>query len=204
MTPLLVTLLPTPQRRRLDHVDLAAPPERVWQTLAHADLERLPIVHLLRTLLARRGAAARPEPLRLSDFRSRPGQPGVQVLHEEAPARLLLGAIVVPQRSRLSWLHVAGVEAFGAFDDPGAVKIGWALELLARGKDDTRLMVEQRISATDAAAWRRFRWWSAGLGPLERLVQRRWFAALAREFGATELRQRAPSRPAHAAAAAHS
>jgi hypothetical protein len=64
-------------------------------------------------------------------------------------------------------------------------------------------MVEERISATDAAAWRRFRWWSAGLGPLQRLVQRRWFAALAREFGATELRQ-AASRPARADAAAHS
>lgn len=188
MKPSIATLLSTPARRRVDHVDLAAPPGRVWRAVSLGNLGRLRAVKLLLRLGALRNPGqSGPTSLRLSELRSTPLQPGLQLLVEDAPRCLIFGAIVDVKARRTAWVHVANLDEFSRFNEPGAVKLAWSVELQPRGARDTRLILERRVAAIDAGAWTRFAWWWLGLGPLERLVQRRWFAALVREFGAAEL-----------------
>ena len=129
--PMLDQLIPTPRLLEVDHVDLAAPPERVWQLVRYGNLARSPLIHglfELRALPERLGGKHRPTTLRIDDLRSSAEQPGFQVLLEEAPQEVAVGAIGKVWHGEIPFVHVADAAAYAAFGEPDFVKVAWALD----------------------------------------------------------------------------
>ena len=81
-------LVPNPGLVEIDRVDLAAPPEQVWQRVRHAALAHAPATRALfalRTLFDRATNHSAPTGLKLDDLRSSPEEPGFRVLIDEPP-----------------------------------------------------------------------------------------------------------------------
>jgi hypothetical protein len=94
---MLDQLIPTPRLLEVDHVDLAAPPARVWQLVLNGDLARSPLIHALfelRALPARLAGKHEPSSLRIDDLRSTTEHPGFQLLLEVAPHFFSVGLSV--------------------------------------------------------------------------------------------------------------
>jgi hypothetical protein len=47
-------LIPAPRLVEVNHVEIAAPPERIWDAIRHGDLGNLPVVRALFALRTRR------------------------------------------------------------------------------------------------------------------------------------------------------
>ncbi len=186
-------LLPTPRKVELDHVDLAVTPALAWERVRHADLAASPLVRALfrlRTLPERLGGEA-PEPFsaRLDDLRSSPERPGFQILADAPPREVAVGAIGKVWQLEIPFVHVAGAEAFGAFDEPGYVKVAWAIRVLPRGERDARVEFELRVDATDEASWAKFRRYFMVIGPGSHFIRRSLLTSLARELGSPDARE---------------
>ena len=85
-------------------------------------------------------------------------------------------------RLRIPFVHVDGAEAFAAFAEPGFVKVAWAIRVSPLD-GGTHLELELRVSATDDAAWRRFRRYFRLIGPASRFIRRSLLRVLLRELG---------------------
>ncbi|HEX7184669.1 MAG TPA: hypothetical protein VF756_22785, partial [Thermoanaerobaculia bacterium] len=96
-TTALDRLIPAPRRVEVDQIDLAAPPARVWELVRHGDLARSPLVRALfavRTLPSRlAGERAAGASLCMADLVSSPEHPGFQILVDEPPHEVAVGAI---------------------------------------------------------------------------------------------------------------
>jgi hypothetical protein len=180
-------LIPVPGLLDEEYVALAAPPERVWERVRHGELARSPVVKALfalRTLPDRlKGREPEPFSLRIDDMVSTPGQPGFQVLIENPPHEVCVGAIGRVWEPNIPFVHVADAGAFEAFDEPGYVKVAWALKVAPIQAKHAGLTLELRVAATDEASWRRFRRYFRLIGPGSRFIRKSAFRALARELG---------------------
>ncbi len=183
----LDSVVATPRLVEIDRVDLAAPPGQVWPRVRHAALAQSPVARALfalRTLMDRTDAASRaPGGVRLDDLTSSPERPGFQILVDDPPREVVVGAIGQVWRLRIPFVHVDGADAFAAFAEPGYVKVAWAIRVSPLGEGATHLELEVRVSATDDAAWRRFRRYFHVIGPPSRHIRRSLLRALAREMG---------------------
>lgn len=157
-------LIPFPRRLELGTVDLAIAPELAWELVRHGDLGSSPFVRALFAMgtLARRLAPSAAAPskypeLRLDDLGSTAVDPGFQILADEAPAEVAVGAIGKVSKCEIPFAHVPDAEAFEALAEPGVVKVAWALQLEPLGADGTRVVFEIRADATDDASWGKFR-----------------------------------------------
>ena len=96
-TTMLEDLVPTPRKLEVNAVDLAAPPTVIWNHIRHADLADSPLVRALfalRTLPSRLGGRTAELPgIHIDDLRSTAERPGFQLLGEEPPRELTVGAI---------------------------------------------------------------------------------------------------------------
>jgi hypothetical protein len=189
-------LIPVPGLLEEEHVDLAVPPEAVWERVRRGDLARSPFVQALftlRTLPDRlRGKESGPASLRLDDLVSTPERPGFGILVEDPPREVCVGAIGRVWEPDIPFVHVADANAFHAFDEPGYAKVAWALQVAPRGGDGARLTLELRVAGTDEKAWGRFRRYFHLIGPGSRFIRRSAFRGLARELGRP--RDREPER----------
>jgi hypothetical protein len=187
-------LLPAPRLREISHVDLAAPPARVWEQIRHEDLARAPSIRALfalRALPSRLlGRAPERAELRLDDLVSTPERPGFQVLADDPPREVAVGAIGKVWRGEIPFRHVEDEAAFAAFTESGYVKVAWALTVAWLGQEDSRLTVEVRVSATDDASWEKFQRYFRFIGPGSRFIRHAALASLARELGTPEGRER--------------
>lgn len=195
----LDALIPAPRLLERDHVDLAAPPERAWDEVRHGDLARSPFARALfavRTLPERvRGRDQREPVLRMDDLRSTVDRPGFQVLVDDPPREVAVGAIGKVWELEIPFVHVAGAEAFAAFEAPDEVKVAWALRVTPLGARDSRLELELRVDATSEAAWERFRRYFRWVGPGSHFIRRSVLASLRRELGSPEDREEDRSLP---------
>ena len=66
------------------------------------------------------------------------------------------------------------------------MKVAWAIRLSPLDEGSTHLELEVRVSATDDAAWRRFRRYFHLIGPGSRYIRRSLLRALGRELGRAE------------------
>jgi hypothetical protein len=168
-------LIAKPRRREIDTVDLAAPPERVWELVRHGNLGQSLIARMLfalRTVPDRiANRAVEPPVLRLDDLRSSALKPGFQILIDDAPHEVAVGAIGKVWQLAIPFAHVSNAEAFGGFTEPGWVRVAWALRVLPRGTG-SRLELEVRVDATDDASWNKFRWYFRLIGPFSRWIRR--------------------------------
>lgn len=180
-------LIPNPRLVDIDRVDLAAPAAQVWQRVRHAALAHSPVTRALfalRTLVDRGGETApAPAGVRLDDMRSSIERPGFQILVDDPPREVAAGAIGQVWRLRIPFVHVDDAAAFRGFATPRYVKVAWAVRVSPLGPARSHLEIEVRVTATDEAAWRKFRRYFRLIGPASRFIRRSLLGALAREFG---------------------
>ena len=180
-------LIPHPRLVEVAHVDLAAPAAQVWARVRHAALGHSPATRALfalRTLIDRgRDAVPARAGVKLDDMRSSVDHPGFQVLADDPPREVAVGAIGQVWRLRIPFVHVAGPREFLAFSSPHYVKVAWSIRVLPLDPASARLEVEVRVTATDDAAWRKFTRYFTLIGPASRFIRRSLLRALAREFG---------------------
>ena len=171
-------LIPAPRHVEVDSVDVAAPPDRVWNEVRHGDLGRSSLIRALFQLRTREAAPA----LRLDALRSSADEPGFQILSETPPSSVTAGAIGQVWKLDIPFVHVPDADAFRAFDAPGEVKVAWAIDLEAID-GGTRVWIEVRVDATDDDAWKKFRRYFHVIGPASRFIRRSLLSALRRELG---------------------
>jgi len=177
-------LIPAPRLLEIDHVDVAADPQRAWERVRHGDLANSPVARALFALreIPERLAGRRPDTrLRLDDLVSTPERPGFGVLVDDPPEEVAVGAIGQVWKPEIPFVHVADAAQFAAFSQPGYIRVAWALRVLRPGHDVTRIELELRVDATDEAAWRRFRAYFRLIGPASRFIRRSGLAAVAHD-----------------------
>lgn len=193
MTTALDRLIATPRKMEVDRVDLAAPPERIWEIVRYRDLARPWLVRVLfavRALPSRLvGKAAVRASLRIDDLVSSPQAPGFQVLADEPPHEVVVGAIGKVWRPEIPFVHLDNAEAFSTFEEPGFVKVAWAVRLSPLGEGHTRLVFELRVDATDDGSWKKFCRYFRVIGLGSRFIRRSLLAGLARELGRPESKE---------------
>jgi hypothetical protein len=181
-------LIPVPRKLEVDRVDLAAPPQAVWEYVRHANLAESPLVRALfglRELPSRlRGAPIETPDVRIDDLRSTPDRPGFQLFDDDVHGEVLVGAIGKVWHLDIPFLHVADARAYREFSDPGWVKVAWTMRVEPLEERATRFVVEVRVDATDDASWTKFtRYWRF-VGPGSHFIRRTLLAHLRRRFGA--------------------
>lgn len=181
-------VLPTPRLVEVDSVDLAGPPAEIWPVVRHGDLgQRSALVRALFAIrtLPDRLSGARPDPpvLAIEGLRSSADRPGFQILIDEPPHEVVVGAIGQVWQLEIPFVHVDGPAAFAAFDAHDQIKVAWAVRVEPRGVRDTRLTIEVRVDATDDDAWRKFRAYFLVVGIGSRFVRKTLLAGLAAERG---------------------
>jgi Polyketide cyclase / dehydrase and lipid transport len=186
----LERVLPSARLIEQNLVDLAVPPEQAWALIRHRDFARMWIA---RALFAIRSVPSRltggePEPagLRIDNLTSTPEHPGFQVLVDHPPREFVVGAIGKVWRANIPFVHVPTADAFAAFDEPGYIKVAWAMQFSPLRERTTRLVLEVRVDATDETSWRKFRQYFRFIGPASRFIRRALLASLAREHGTLE------------------
>jgi hypothetical protein len=184
-------LIPRPALLELDGVDVAAPAGEAWEALRHGDLGRSALSRALFSLRTLPGRLVGRTParvaLRIDDLGSTPARPGFQVLHDEPPAEVVVGAIGKVWRLAIPFVHVADADRYAAFASPGFVRVAWAIRVAPKGHDRSRVELEVRADATDPASWRKFRLYFALVGPWSRWIRRSLLSSLARQECAPSL-----------------
>lgn len=190
-------ILPEPALVEHHHVDVAAPAARVWHHARHLDLARIPWIRMLfalRTLPDRISGRNAPLHVRIDDLESSRDAPGFQILSDDPPYEVTVGAIGKVWRPTIPFVHVEGAEAFANFAERGFVKVAWAIRVVPRPPDTMptdgcRVEVEVRVRATDPASWRLFKRYFRVIGPASRLIRRSALTYLARDVELAECRE---------------
>jgi hypothetical protein len=190
-------ILPEPALVERHHVDVAAPAKRVWRHARHLDLARIPWVRMLfalRTLPDRIAGRDAPLHVRIDDLVSSRAAPGFQILSDDPPYEVTVGAIGKVWRPTIPFVHVDGAEPFANFAQRGFVKVAWAIRVVPRPPKSMpvggcRVEVEVRVRATDPASWRLFERYFRMIGPASRLIRRSALTQLAREVESAEQRE---------------
>ena len=177
-------LIPDPHLVELHRVRIAAPTALVWQKVRHSALAQAwPIRALfaLRNAMVREDSGSSPT-IRIDDFHSSEDRPGFQILVDDPPRELVVGAIGKVWRLRIPFVHVPTSHDFASFGEPGFVKVAWALRVRPSDTPDScQIEIEVRVHATDVPSWRKFRLYFAAIGPFSRYIRRSLLKTLARE-----------------------
>ena len=176
-------LIPDPHLVELDRLRVSAPAEAVWETARHSALAQAwPIRALfaLRSAMMRDSAGSSPT-IRIDDLRSSADRPGFQILIDDPPRELAVGAIGKVWRLKIPFVHVAGAQDYALFRQPGFVKVAWALRVTPLDTPDAcHVEIEVRVHATDKPSWRKFRCYFWVIGPFSRFIRRSLLKAIAR------------------------
>ncbi len=184
----LQRLIPLPHLLEIDRVDVPAPAAEVWDSLRHGELTRsIPIRTLfwLRSLASLKSAGDQVS-IRIDTLRSSREHPGFQVLVDEPPHELAVGAIGKVWQLDIPFVHVGDDQAYSAFSQPGFIKVAWAIRVLPRGAERCHVELEVRVAATDADSWRKFRRYFRVVGPFSRFIRHSLLRALARQMTASD------------------
>jgi hypothetical protein len=177
-------LIPEPGLREVDSVELAMPAAEAWELVRHADIADSAVLHALFAIrtLPDRLRRRTPDPIvtGLDDFASTPERPGFQVLVDDPPHEVAVGAIGAVWRPRIPFVHVDDATAFAAYATPGVVRVAWSISVQAFGPDTSMVRLEVRVDATDPESWRRFTRYFRFIGPESRFLRRRLLSQLAR------------------------
>ena len=185
---LLDRFIPAPEVAEHHQVRIAAPADVVLATAKGLQLLNSGLVRAVFKLRAivlggRPDSRRHPKPL-LEQMQSI----GWVVLAEKAGREVVLGAVTKPWEAEPVFRSISGGE-FGAFREPGYVKIAWTLRAEPLGEGASVFHTETRVSTTDPETTKRFRrYWSyvapgvelirlAMLKPLKKAAERRADAA---------------------------
>jgi hypothetical protein len=185
-------LMPTPALAEIDHVDVAAPAARVWDAVRHLDLAGSALVRALfalRTLPGRLHGERAALRLRLDDLVSSPDHPGFQILVDDPPREIVVGAIGKVWQLDIPFVHVNDAIAFAAFNEPDFAKVAWAIRVIPEAEESTRVELELCVDTTDQDALKKFRRYFRVIGPASRFMRHVLLAQLVRELGTPEQRE---------------
>jgi hypothetical protein len=186
-------LLPLPGLLETDYIDVAAEPARVWEIIRHGDLSRSPLVRALFALRALPGRLvgkpAEPSAILLDHLSSSPEKPGFQILVDEPPREVTVGAIGKVWQPDIPFVHVADAAAFEAFAQPGFAKVAWSIRVEPRGDRDARVIVEVRAMTTDPASWPKLARYFRVIGPGSHFIRRSLLAHLGKQLGSPEAKE---------------
>lgn len=189
----LESVIPVPRRVEVDEVIVGASAWQVWSAIRHGDLAGSPLLRALfwlRTLPDRvAGKPSEELSFRIDDLRSSAAHPGFQVLLEQAPYELVVGAIGKVWEPKIPFVHVADAAAYAHFQEPDFVKVAWALRVEPHGHDAAQVTFELRVSPTDEAVWPKFERYFAIIGPASHFIRRTLLARLVRTLGTPEARE---------------
>ena len=186
---ILDRLIPKPAMAEIDTAELAVDGNRAWKAVRALDLAQSTFVRTLfavRTIPDRLKGRQAQLRLRLDDLVSTPDKPGFQVLAEDAPHEIAVGAIGKVWRPVIPFVHVPDAAAFAAFSQEGYIKVAWALRVLAEGERTSRVEFELRVVATDDDAWKKFTRYFRLIGPGSHFIRRVLLAQLERDLGTPE------------------
>jgi hypothetical protein len=186
---MLDRFLPEPRFVEVDHVDVAAPPDKAYAAARHFDLARSSFIRglfVLRTLPERltRLDPSWPLVLRLDDIGRGP-EPGFRLLADEPGIGFAIGAIGRFWETEIPFADVTP-ETFADFDEPGFGKVAWAILFRPWGDGGTRITFELRVSATSDEAWSKQRRYFRLIGPFSHFIRRDALALLAQDLGGFE------------------
>jgi hypothetical protein len=182
-------LIPKPALREIDCVELAVNAERAWRAVRELDLAQSTLVQTLfgiRTLPDRLKANNPQLRVRLD---TSPNRPGFQILAENPPHEVVVGAIGKVWRPVIPFVHMADAAAFAAFSEHEYIKVAWALRIFPEGECTSLVEFELRVAATDETAWKKFTRYFRLIGPGSHLIRRVLLAQLQRELGTPESEQ---------------
>jgi hypothetical protein len=176
-------LIPNPELLEIDRVDIAAPAAHVWHLVREGNLASSTATRVLFRLrvLASRDAHPSQLTVRIGAMRSSPEHPGFQILADDPPNEVAVGAIGKVWKLDIPFVHVADDLAYSRFDEPGFIKVAWAIRVVPRGPESSHVELEVRVAATDVASWRKFKRYFRVIGPFSRYIRRSMLRALARD-----------------------
>jgi hypothetical protein len=96
---------------------------------------------------------------------------GWRVLAEKPGREIVVGAVTQPWLPNVVFRGLAP-EEFGAFREPGYVKIIWTLRADPVGDTESIFRTETRVTTTDPTARAKFRWYWARFSPGIVLIRR--------------------------------
>ena len=170
------------------HIRVAAPPAITFEAAGQQDLLGLPLVRLIITAREIALGATRDDRVQPRGLLAAVRSLGWGALAEVPGREIIMGAVTKPWEANVTF-HALAPREFAAFDEPGFVKIAWALRADPAGDDASVFRTETRAVATDAVARARFRrYWAfaspgialirrLSLRPLKREAERRYAAA---------------------------
>jgi hypothetical protein len=181
-------LMPEFRLRQVDHVAVAAAPERAWETIEAFDASSIPHVRWLfdmrlvpAVVSARLRGKPAPERARLT-LRDAGVVPGFFRL-EEPGREICVGSIGKFWKSNIEYAPDAQ-RRFQTFAEPGFGKLTWSLRVDPRAGGGSWITFDLRVGATDDKAWRTFgRYWLL-IGQFSHLIRRGLLGALERQLGA--------------------
>jgi hypothetical protein len=185
-------LIPNPALRDTDGVEVAVNADRAWDVVRQLDLAQSTLVRTLfaiRTIPDRLQGKRPKIGLRLDDLTSTPDCPGFQVLAEDPPREVAVGAIGKVWRPAIPFVHVPDAEAFAGFSEKGYVKVAWTLRVVPESDAASRVEFELRVGATDEEAWKNFTHYFRLIEPGSRFIRRVLLAQLERDLGTPESEQ---------------
>ncbi|HEV8240143.1 MAG TPA: hypothetical protein VGS57_12310 [Thermoanaerobaculia bacterium] len=172
-------LIPAPRLVEIDRIDLDAPPAQVWERVRHGELAPSPWIRALFAIRTRGRAQAA---LRIDDLVSSSEKPGFQLLVDEPPHELAVGAIGKVWKPDIPFVHVTGAAEFAAFARDGFAKVAWSIRLTPHHRG-THLELEVRVDTTDEASWPAFRRYFLLIGIGSRFIRRLLLHEIARDLG---------------------
>src|SRR5688572_17624138 len=189
---ILDSLIPSPAMVEIDTAELAVDADRAWKAVRALDLAQSTLVRTLfalRTIPDRLKGRQAQLRLRVDDLVSTPDEPGFQVLAEDCPHEIAVGAIGKVWRPVIPFVHVPDAAAFAAFSQAGYIKVAWALRVVAEGERTSRVEFELRVAATDDDAMKKFSRYFRLIGPGSHFIRRVLLAQLERDLGTPEALQ---------------
>lgn len=161
---LLDRFMPTYDVAERHQIDVAAPAEITFAVANDLDLQQAPIVRAIfrgREIIlgSQPGERALPRPL-LQQMKAL----GWGVLAEIPGREIVVGGVTQPWKANVVF-HALPPQEFGAFHEPGYVKIAWTLRADPTGPGKSVARHETRAVATDPVAATRFRWYWSTLSP---------------------------------------
>jgi hypothetical protein len=161
--PILDTFMPAYEVAERHWIQIDAPLDATWRAATNVRLQDSSIVSVIfrarELVLGAEASSADPRGLLEETLAL-----GWRVLHEQPGREVVVGAVTRPWEPNVTFRGVPAA-GFRSFDDPNYVKIVWTLRVEPVGETETICRTETRVTTTDEAARRRFRWYWARFSP---------------------------------------
>jgi hypothetical protein len=163
--------MPNFRLREVDHVAVAADPERAFAAVRAVDLYRVPFVRwlfALRVLPDRLMGRGKPAPDARIETITAPGT-GFHLL-SDSDREVVVGSVGKFWQPKIEFAHVTP-ETFAQYDIPGWGKLAWSIAAAPREQGGSWITIDLRVDVSGGESWAHFvRYWRL-IGPFSRAIR---------------------------------